>query len=719
MDKKSIVRKVANGLLDEGTINLVVDDGILTDNDYRDLIDLLPLDSTVAIPPARSPKRLKGFLEGRLFARSPISESANHVEHGAVSHYASSRFRLEGGALGLPASVEAHIVAPNGKFSRNLSSISVQFDYQAFLSGWQEKYKEILRKRKDIPALDAPSLQQSEVLIKEARYQLMQRIVNSQVYNDKLVNANKKLQRIQNDVTGNIDSIREAGGALVTSMREEQNQLQAIANSYRNEWEARKNYYGDQLTAATTAVKDQKNKLDQVTNPENVQEAILRNRSLSFGTRLLAASKKLQFGRSSLNGNWYVAESLPMNGLAYGLEVGPVSLEVAYGRRALNSFISPLVGNQILNTVSNRDIVFLKGGYEIKDRTRFEVTYLRSKRVGTSTADAFQPSLNNVASVSQETKIGKLISLNGQVAVSANDWTGNNQIEVGGPENLAGEVGGKIALFKENITVGAGFFYVGDNYLTVGNPFLQTNQKGITVQVDGNLGNKLAISAELRSGTSLKKTRAPKTVQRQIIGRVNYRPIKSLYLSAQVSPNFVNQYSTTAFGKTENKNFVYAGQYNYRTDFRGTSLILNGGVTNFTSESNFNENNWQSQGFTVYQLATVVWPSAVSLTYNLTQTTYNTPGTTGAASETGARQVSSIHRLSTGLSKSKVRISIGLETLTDPFFAEGRLYGTSNTLGISLTPKISCDANMTYQHSLSGSKSSDRYMGTLRIIKRL
>lgn len=365
--------------------------------------------------------------------------------------------------------------------------------------------------------------------------------------------------------------------------------VEHISGQYKQNWEERKKYYGDSLESMKTRFLTSYSKEDLKRLPKDSLMAIVNSKTDK--TKLQAIMQKvnrLNLGRTLINDHWFLSENLSLNGGMLGVESGNYAFQAGGGVQRFDYSIFPLLGFSLPTRLPDRSFLYGSAEYHLEESfsLKFSTLNSREKITDQSTPTALER-VNNVFLLSGTTRLIGDLRLVVDVAYSRTNGV-FIQIPDSNPtqdiNKAAGEAKLDYQISKTSLHLNLGYFYVGSQYVSLGNPFIRNGQKGLTFGLTGSVFNRLDFDLTVRDGQSTDdNTLEPKREDLVINGSARLNIAKNFSLSASVFPNFSNYQLNELFAVKSN---LWTTSYDLQHTAAGNRLTL---INNLTYSNSINQ----------------------------------------------------------------------------------------------------------------------------------
>ncbi len=559
------------------------------------------------------------------------------------NHYSTLGINTNSSVFNTPIQLGGDIVLLNGKFDKKLSTARINFDPQRYLNQWKDKINPIHQFEEMFNMDENPlglSLQDQEIFKTDYLYTVFQQVIahpkfrsfakeklvkNDSLYNtlnsllqnresilmnvkkydrqigkeelqlvDELSNLvgfeNEKSKLIESVKTYNDSTFYKAQKLIqnIKKIEQEVNRIEEIKDKYNDLWESKKNINFESIKSVKDKVGLYSDKINFDKYNDKFKKFILKEKELKNVEKILLYTKKLDVGFFSINRSDHIANYLSLNGVRFAYENERFEGEVAYGNQSLSSQFLPSIGSLLLNRHYGRRVLYLRTGLHSSDKAfsnSFSILKVDDVNVPEDSLFVF-PKKNTVIGWSGKAKLLEDISLKADVALS-DLQLGKTNIDQGpfSKQDLSWAISGVYEPKSESpVYIEGGYFFNGENYSSLGNPYLLTNRQGVSLKAGVNLlKNKISINGDLKLSKSLNDNENSPFRDLQYLGEVIYRFGNSNVLSARFIPNIFSQETSFETDITANNN-IYNIQANFQSKVKNDQLFTVLNVTNLRSD---------------------------------------------------------------------------------------------------------------------------------------
>ena len=363
--------------------------------------------------------------------------------------------------------------------------------------------------------------------------------------------------------------------------------LKSVETKYDSLWEERKMIMG-KIEQVKGKVMGAEEEIKRLTDVNSLKDKMLSNKYLTSKEKLLMNIKGLEMGQIGVDESDFTLKYKVLNGIQFGYEKGKREWGVLYGKTRLQNFDNPVYLDAFQKTTLGRTFMYAKFSQLMGDSSKVSFSILNADRSQDTVGNNLTTlNHNTVLSMGYEKNISNSISIETQIALSnTRNESGISLGESG--ENWINNMGVSSTLYwhvRPQISVGVGYYYIGDRFNTYGNDFLINNRNGFKLSAKSSLlKNRLNLKAELKQGY----LNTP-----SVIGLSNYNIIQATTelswvisklgsLNFQYIPNTLTERPTNRDGQgydyisniyTISGNFSYKiGKYNQKSFFSVSNL---------------------------------------------------------------------------------------------------------------------------------------------------
>lgn len=652
---------------------------------------------------------------GAFYANVPQTDST--VDNGPTFF---KQLAVDGGCqiAGVPIQLNGRAVFNQFNWQKKMSSVSISFQHQAFLDRFSRELYPDWSIDADLPSVDAPEMPGKDLKtmeqpsLKAADRQIIQQEVRFLLY-QKIIAHPKFIKMLEGRDSIQSTPIIDPADAA----EEKQSQAQDLLNKYRQSWEQRKTYYGDSLQQVKQKIDRHYKRLDAFQNPDLLRKEILRTQKLKPLQKLLLFSKDIKIGRSVVQDSWYTAENLPINGFQYGFAAGKWEGQIAIGRQVFNNHFSPAWGSNLFHQIDGGQVLFAKATYELTKQTELTYSFLRLKEKGRfSTPYVIAPQNNVVFSVGGQADLHRGIGIRSEWSFSRSVW-GQPDVAVDNRisrRNIAGEITMTGQWNKNNLETEIGYFYIGPDFISAGNPFMQNNRQGTVGKARGQMGKRIQVEAEMRLGKSIDQRAVAGGRQRdwQMIGSVHCKLLKDVILSAQVSPNYFRQFGTGEVAISHH-NMLYQLFVQSQHSMGDRLLTQAVGMSNFHSNLHLTDSSSTNLSRQVY------WQSSLALSPSRSLSVLSLWGIHQGQKPTAGKQHAFFTEVGYGWQGDKLHIRSAGQLVKDASL-DSWYIGTTQSIQFQLSKNTQFAVDFSYQlpTQAKGTTARPRYWGSIELIQQ-
>ena len=366
-------------------------------------------------------------------------------------------------------------------------------------------------------------------------------------------------------------------------------QLLKISKDYKKTWETRKQYYGDSLNRVKDKYLNSISKDDlQKLGKDSLLSIVNSVKSNSLTQNILKHIQKLNIGQTVIDDHWFLAENLSLNGALINFEKGSYNISGAVGIQRFDYSILPLLGFSLPTQLPDKKFLYGSIVYKFGELFELKFSTLNSKEKFNDFSSGLPLERdNNVFMISGKTQILKGVNLITDVAYSRTQGLVvqlPDTDRLKDIDNAAGEIKLAYEIPNTGFEIEGGYFFIGSQYLSLGNPFLRKDQKGLTFGLSGSLFNRLNLNITARHGQSVASSKeTPGRSDLTINVSASLNVTKNLTFTASVYPNFTNYQYNQIFKVASN---LWSTSYDLQHSFQGEKVNA---VNNLTYSNSINE----------------------------------------------------------------------------------------------------------------------------------
>lgn len=481
-----------------------------------------------------------------------------------------TNLNLEAGVavMGIPLQSSFNTVLKNGQLQRDFSTVSLRFDASAYREQLIAKYESvkewgsILDESENMLSFSPAEL---EGLKNELRYEFYRQLRN-----------HPKIQELKQTVSATIDSLQQSVDSTLVGMQDSvqakygiaAEQLEKIEEQYNQYWEWKKsaeNY--TELKAIKQKIKAAKEKWQAALDPTHQLQALLKNKALSKKEKWLAMTAGLEIGQFVLDQHDFTVNQMSVAGVRYQYQKDKYFGQVAYGKQYQKALYHPLFNAPVANALTGRHFWLASGGMQTAQQGISLTTLYATDRDEPDSVFTF-PQHNLVVATQAHQQIGRNFRVEGSAALSRNMiGQGNVPIETT-TDQQAERLATELLLVKEGerMTIGAGYFYTGRQFVSLGNPFLLLGRQGLSTKLSTNWWKgKVALNVEGKYGWSLDATTDPSSfTEWQIKGELSVQAGKNGTITGQFIPNTLQQQQSETTLTSNSNIFALQGFFQHK-----------------------------------------------------------------------------------------------------------------------------------------------------------
>jgi len=570
-------------------------------------------------------------------------DSTRHSNSFQQPHYSTFGVSAQTYLLKKPVQIGGDLVLVNGKINPNLSTLSINFDSNQFLSTLKEKYApntapgEFFNKK--LNPLDL-SVDESKIFEEEFLFTIFQQIVahpsfrkfatEKLVLNDSLHNrvdsilfdhkksieeiTVKEELNIQSNKydekfteKSNLDSLNieallwehlsleysikvdlENTYSEINKIADEIDKINALYSRYDELWHSKTERNKEVTNSLRNKLHDYNTEIRKRSEKDKLKKHIGRQKGLGSIDKILLYTQDFDLGLFSINRSDHIANYLSLNGIRFSYDNNKYFGELAYGNQSLSTQFAPTFRTFFSNNYFGRNVFYGNAGAKSSDGAfETDFSFLRIAENNSSTDTLIiLPKKNMVLGWSGQMYVAENISFRTKVAVSEFESVVPDTDEDSLNED---DVSLNVSAFYEGqkpswLYLEAGYFYNGKDYLTLGNPFLLTNRQGLNVISRIKLlKNKLSLNGDFKFSKNIDTDIVNPFKDLQFLGEVNYRFGKSNSISFRLMPNVFIQ-DPNALGELTSNNNIYSLQANFQSRVKSSQLFSIINLTNLRTD---------------------------------------------------------------------------------------------------------------------------------------
>jgi hypothetical protein len=427
---------------------------------------------------------------------------------------------IQAEVLGIPFVTQGNLVFRGQQFEQSLSSFRVQFDYHRFL----EQKKQALQQK----VLDATVHQWTAAEKKCWENKLKWDALYPIVTHPEFVKLKQQWGEVIDTLETKQAALKsgaEASLARLNTLKTEYEKYNSIDKSFRELF----HYYekNHEAMAQAEALKERvqaaEKQAEQGLATFKNGDKTVKNQSSKWIQQQLSAVKGLDIGTFDVVGSDLTLRNMTVNGGHVVLEANKRYYEVAFGKQSTATPIYRMGFNPIYGAGDlNRYVLYLRSGWGGLDSTHLHVSLARiiDHFKGASLfGQSVRPKFNDVLAIAGKQPLSKKVELSTEYAYSIyrsdvvqawgiqQDFKQQTdvsplqfaafQLKLGSPERLA-------ATWKWSL----GYSYIGNQYISLGNPFLMNNRQLIRADFHQTFFNnalkvKLGFDKQLAAGNTM------------------------------------------------------------------------------------------------------------------------------------------------------------------------------------------------------------------------
>ena len=488
--------------------------------------------------------------------------------------YSSARLQSSATLVGIPINASGSLAAVNGKMSKNFSTFSVSFDSKSALKAVGKKFLPSFRQGDSfldlLKHVVGLSPNESKLLKEELKTLAYQRIIAHPKYNKLKDSLYQKRLSLMAKEDSLLEKSNEKYKAQADSIQMKLEKLKRFEAKYYKLWEEkgkRINQLGELEKRLGTFGKQAKT----YSNPDKLRTYLLRRgtnlKHLKFKDKLAILVKGAGLGLVTLDDREYTCKNLSVTGGSIAYESRNFFTTVGYGKQNLSRSLSIFSDRHFANRYAGNNFLFVKAGIGQLNSDYVQVSYLRSSSKNNSVGSRFiLPKNNIVIATALRQFLTKNSAVTTDIAISKQDPLPIDiqQVSVkSGKDNMAFSMKTEFKVWKDKVGLNIGYFQVGPNFFSSGNPFLLTNRKGILGELETRLWkDRVKVNGRLNYAVA-KVSNAANTVpfrRFDFSGAMKIRIARGHSVSVKYAPS--QNFRSLEKGATSSHNYFYLLQSN-------------------------------------------------------------------------------------------------------------------------------------------------------------
>lgn len=604
---------------------------------------------------------------------------------------------------GIPLQASGSTILKNGILQEDFSTVSLRFDAQAYKEQLFNKYLPV-REWKDLmdEQLNVFDFTPEELqgLKDELLFELYRRLMND-----------PRIQELQQEINTTIDSLEQQLDTTITTVKDSikakygiaTEQLKKIEEQYNKYWEIKKSIdnYKD-LKAIKAKIKAVREEWEKELDPEYQLNRLLKSGQLKAKEKWLAMTAGLEVGQFVLNQDEFTINQMSVAGVRYQYQKGQYFGEVAYGKQYQKALYNPLFNVPIANPLSGRHFWLATGGL-VAEKQGLSVTALYANDRDEPDSLFTFPKHNLVLATQGYQEIGKGLLLEGNIAISQGGLGQVDGLNEIGRGQQAEKIATEFLLVKEGRlgTIGAGYFYTGRQFISLGNPYLLIGRQGLSTKLSTSWWeDRMSMNITGKYGWSLNGEADPNGfTEWQVKGELSLKVGKNSTITGQFIPNTLNQNSGEE--NFQSRSNIFALQGFFLHQLKNNRLLSALSFTNLKTDYAIGDSLRNDGRLYLYgrESLNMVAGKLVNLTYRI-----------------GGKKVNNIDdyllQVDYDFPIKTMRVKLGTQLLRTPFAAEWQ-GGLINRINLPLGKLGAVEWQMTYQRALT--KDIYQFSGNLSL----
>ncbi len=587
-------------------------------------------------------------------------------------------FRL--GAL--PLLFRSNLIYRDQQIDTRLSNFAIHFDTDTYLHNrkrdllQQFTLKNILQQKtqefKEVPSLDKEA---SQYLSNEIQFRLYHKILSDPAYHTIKDSLEAQVAVLGQDTLADMDPVN----ARLDSLRLVIDQFNEAYKHYNEAWEKKTRYPSDVYKMIAAQEERYLSQLNALNDPRHLK-SVVAERTDNWKEKLALWTRHFDIGLFQLQGSAFTTQRLSLTGIRYGWQGKSYFGEAAYGTQSFNANFFPSLAGDLFDRFKGRKMLQLSAGIGDGEADHFKVSFLRATQ-GQQNKSFIYAKQNTVVSLSGTRRVSQDFELNAELAFGHHDLV-NSNLEGTNRSITSDQSALEITLNyqpRSKLDLGLGYFYIGPNFISLGNPFLLTNRQGLLLEAKTTFFEVLKIDLNSKLGRSIQPIDqfATGLSDLQLTGGVNWRFSKNSSLDIRIAPNTFQQTGTGHFNISSNA-MLYQAQAIFNSPLKSGDLLLSiAGYSNFRSTLNYFDTTAVDQSHYIFCEESYLLTNGQSINASATLGVQD-----GAINET-------FTQVDYQLGLKRWNIGLGGQLLQDRFDGLWR-YGLTGNLSTFVSDKISC-----------------------------
>ncbi|HXB13932.1 MAG TPA: hypothetical protein VNZ45_18225 [Bacteroidia bacterium] len=454
---------------------------------------------------------------------------------------------------GLPIKAEATGVMNNGQFEKDYSSYSISFDAPAFLNKLKQRSLDNLTNvqadERAISGKQHVSLADSMNSFESVRQQ-----VNSPSYQADLDKAKTQLAIDEDSLkkNPNMDTTQLHG------LKQKLAAAQQLEQRYNQLFAMKKNY--SSLASSDTAVTNNENRYNKdkalLNNPGSIEKTLMASPQLSGAEKFLMGFKKFSIGLNSEDISEFTLHNFMMKGVDIAYKAGDVYISGGYGKE--QAVINPYLMTGVNVPTYNRTVEYGRVGIGSAQSSNLYATVLQINDPGNPSSLG---ETNWVLDISKKIVCNKNLDFEGEVAQSIFKYLPTHSDTIPTPltskndMSLAYALRGHAIIPYTNTIIKAEYANTGEDFITLGNPYLLTGAKIYSADITQPMGSKLKVGVGgAHTEQNLLNSDNAKQTDNWIDFSVAYKPNKTVNMELKYSPRQFQQQEGTVVANSLTSN---------------------------------------------------------------------------------------------------------------------------------------------------------------------
>ena len=502
---------------------------------------------------------------------------------------------------GLPFSLQSSVVLENGVFKSDFSYTHLQFDVNKYKQDWQSKLSQKqLEKTFNFDGItEGVKLNRldSSVLSRDMAFTLYSGVMNNpkvgQLREQLLVKIDSvktkylreflpkgdslKLDSLKNipltDTAFWQSKLTRVAQKEVDSLAKKQVVLNQVLSKYDSLWEKRK---GDRqkLEALRSKFSNLEANMKKYENVDSLTKELLKSEGLKWKDKVMLKVKGLETGQFGVDEHEFLLKNQLLNGFKLDYQDKKREWGIIIGQSRLQALNAPIFYNPFQRLTLGRSVMMLKMSQLLRDSSKLTFRLMNVHKTQDSLFQgSLTPNYNSVLGIGYDRKLSKNWGFETDIAFSNVRETAiisNENAQATPLSNRHWAASTQVNWQRfEALSLGLGYYYVGNGFYTFGNDFLINNRNGIKANLKSSLfKQKIKLDIEFKRGVlnAPQQVGLSQSALMQMRGSIAWLFGKNQSLQFQYMPNTMTERQVKSDGRgfdyTTNI-YLVVGNFNY------------------------------------------------------------------------------------------------------------------------------------------------------------